>query len=278
MVDIAKRRADRLLVMKAIFDASQGSESMYVSGPELLDALELTDQELGDACTYLEGEGLIETTQTLWGHLTPYHIQITHRGILEMEQSLGAPEEPTQHFPPAVSIINVGGSVIGSAIQSGSPGAHQEVKVGDIDLAPIRDRGPDHLVTGPDCRRLRRSVPRRASPAPGGVRGDRGRHRQRGARAGEAGGVRHLARRAAAGGPGGRARLGSRGRPGRGLRVRLRRARSGRGHAVGHREAASRGLAAEPSIGRQPRCPHEITARLARESTVGVPRAAGSCK
>jgi hypothetical protein len=93
----------------------------------------------GDACTYLEGEGLIETTQTLWGHLTPYHIQITHRGILEMEQSLGAPEEPTQHFPPAVSIINVGGSVIGSAIQSGSPGAHQEVTVGDIDLAPIRD-------------------------------------------------------------------------------------------------------------------------------------------
>jgi hypothetical protein len=47
LVDIEKRRADRLLVMKAIFDASQGSESVYVSGPELLDALELTDQELG---------------------------------------------------------------------------------------------------------------------------------------------------------------------------------------------------------------------------------------
>jgi hypothetical protein len=47
LVDIAKRRADRLLAMKTIFDAFQGSENVYVSGPELLDTIELTDQELG---------------------------------------------------------------------------------------------------------------------------------------------------------------------------------------------------------------------------------------
>jgi hypothetical protein len=139
LLDIEKRRADRLRVMKAIFDASSGSEDVFVSGPELLENLGLSDQELGDACKYLEGEHLISTTQTMWGHLTPYMIQITHWGIKEMEQSLTAPSEPTQHFPPAISVINVHGSVIGSAIQSASPGARQEVSTGDLDLGAVRE-------------------------------------------------------------------------------------------------------------------------------------------
>jgi hypothetical protein len=139
LVDIAKRQADRLLVMKAIFDASEGSQDVYVSGPTLLETLGLSDQELGDACNYLEGKHLIKTTQTLWGHLTPFHIQITHWGIREMEQSLTTPEEPTEHFPPAVYIINVGGSIIGSNIQSGSPGAQQELTLSDLDLSAVRE-------------------------------------------------------------------------------------------------------------------------------------------
>jgi hypothetical protein len=137
LADIEKRRADRLRVMKAIFDASEGSEGTFVSGAELLDTLGLTDQELGDVCKYLEGEHLITTQQTLWGHWTPHTIQITHWGIKEMEESARAPHEPTQHFPPAVSIVNVHGSVIGSAIQSGSPGAQQDVSVGDLDLGAV---------------------------------------------------------------------------------------------------------------------------------------------
>ena len=44
-MDIQKRRADRLRVMKAIFDASSGSEGVFVSGPELLESLGLSDQE-----------------------------------------------------------------------------------------------------------------------------------------------------------------------------------------------------------------------------------------
>ena len=92
MVNIDKRRADRLRVMKAIFDASSGSQDVIVSGPGLLENLGLSDQEPGDACNYLEGEHLISTTQTMWGHLTPYMIQITHWGIKEMEQALTAPK------------------------------------------------------------------------------------------------------------------------------------------------------------------------------------------
>ena len=39
---------------------SGGSEDKEVLGSELAGLVELTPQELGDACHYLEGEGLIE--------------------------------------------------------------------------------------------------------------------------------------------------------------------------------------------------------------------------
>jgi hypothetical protein len=138
MDEVQKRRAERLLVMQAIFAASGGSEYMSVSGQDLLDTLGLPDRLLGDACQYLEGEFLIEGTRTMWGHLTPFAVNITHQGIKEMEQSLQAPARPTEHFPPAISIIHVEGSLIGSPIQSGSPGARQEVTV-DINLGDVRD-------------------------------------------------------------------------------------------------------------------------------------------
>ena len=124
--------------MKAIYEASQGSEGVSVSGPELLEQLGLSDQELGDACAYLKGEYLIATTNTTWGHYTPHDITITHRGIKEMEKSLHSPTMPTRHFPPVVSIVNVHGNVTNSAIQSGSPGAHQEV-YSKIETRDLRD-------------------------------------------------------------------------------------------------------------------------------------------
>lgn len=139
MADIEKQRANRLLVMKAIYDASDGSEGNPVSGPALLENLGLSDQELGDACRYLEGEHLIRGTKTLWSHLTPYIINITHRGIKEMEESLQAPSKPTAHFPPAISIVNVQGNLIGSSIQSGSPGARQRMTMKDINIEPTTE-------------------------------------------------------------------------------------------------------------------------------------------
>jgi hypothetical protein len=139
-MDIERRRADRLRVMKAIFDASEGSETVLVhTTPHLQERLGLSDQELADACNYLVGEGLIAAKIQAAGFPAPIGVQITHKGIKEMEQSLDAPSKPTEHFPPAVSVINVHGSVVGSAIQSGSPGAQQEVSIGDLDLGAIRE-------------------------------------------------------------------------------------------------------------------------------------------
>lgn len=137
MSDIEDRRAIRLLVMNAIFEASGASEYATVSGPILLEDLGLSDQEFADACKYLEGEHLIRTSNVAWGHASPFYMNVTHAGIKEMERSHQAPGEPTTHFPPLVSVVNVHGSVIGSTIQSGSPGAQQKVTFGDLDLNAI---------------------------------------------------------------------------------------------------------------------------------------------
>lgn len=140
LMDIESRRANRLRVMKAIFDDSEGIETVVVrTTPHLQKRLGLTDQELADACNYLIGEGLVVPKLAVEEFPAPIGVQITHWGIKEMEQSLEAPDQPTQHFPPAISVINIHGPVIGSAIQSGSPGAQQDVSIGDLDLGAVHE-------------------------------------------------------------------------------------------------------------------------------------------
>jgi hypothetical protein len=145
LIDIERRQANRLRVMKAIFDASGGSERVIVyTAPHPVEAhlpesLGLSDEEIADVCHYLQGEGLIVAALEVAEALGPIAVQINHLGIKEMEQSLGAPREPTQHFPPAISVINVHGPVIGSAIQSGSPGAQQDVSIDDLDFGAVRE-------------------------------------------------------------------------------------------------------------------------------------------
>ena len=121
VTDIARRRADRLRVMNAIYEAAEGSRMSHVSGGWLLEHLGLSDEELGGICRYLEGEHLITAGREHWGHHTPFMILLTHAGIEEMKRSREAPDQATEHFPP-IAVIHIEGDAIGSAIQVGSPG------------------------------------------------------------------------------------------------------------------------------------------------------------
>jgi hypothetical protein len=138
VTDIARRRADRLRVMNAIYEAAEGSRMSHVSGGWLLEHLELSDEELGGICRYLEGEHLITAGREHWGHHTPFMILLTHAGIEEMKRSREAPDQATEHFPP-ISVIHIEGDAIGSAIQVGSPRAHQAVSIGDLNLDNVRE-------------------------------------------------------------------------------------------------------------------------------------------
>jgi hypothetical protein len=100
VIDIAQRRADRLCVMNAIYEASGGSEHKEVLGRGLAAKLGLTDQDLGDACRYLAGEGLIaEAMPDMSGSPVPYWVNIRHEGIREIEQSLQAPRQADRALP-----------------------------------------------------------------------------------------------------------------------------------------------------------------------------------
>jgi hypothetical protein len=135
VTDIARRRADRLRVMNAIYEAAEGSRMSHVSGGWLLEHLVLSDEELGGICRYLEGEHLITARREDWGHHTPFMILLTHAGIEEMKRSREAPDQATEHFPP-ISVIHIEGDAIGSAIQVGSPRA---VSIGDLNLDKVRE-------------------------------------------------------------------------------------------------------------------------------------------
>ncbi len=138
VTDIARRRADRLRVMNAIYEAAEGSRMSHVSGGWLLEHLELSDEELGGICRYLEDEHLITAGREYWGHHTPFMILLTHAGIEEMKRSRAAPDQATEHFPP-ISVLHIEGDAIGSAVQPGSPRAHEAVSIGDLNLDTVRE-------------------------------------------------------------------------------------------------------------------------------------------
>ena len=162
MIDIEKRRADRLRVMNEIYEAANGSRLINVGGPWLLEHMDLPEDELADACMHLESERLITGDKTLWGSHIPFRIRLTHRGITEMERSRSAPERPTDHFPPRISVVHIAGDNIASPIQAGSPGAHQAVSMGDLDMGRVREivaeleaRAPSWELPEQDAAQLR---------------------------------------------------------------------------------------------------------------------------
>jgi hypothetical protein len=115
--DIQEMRKKRFVFLRKCYEVSEGSTlqifEMWKVGEELGFDRKLT----GVVTEYLDGEDLIKYT-TLGGG-----ISITHRGIVEIEQALGDPDEPTDHFPP-LNVIYVG-QMIDSQIQQASPAAAQ---------------------------------------------------------------------------------------------------------------------------------------------------------
>lgn len=133
LADIEKRKADRLKVMAAIYAETGANAEKFVKLWPIRDVLGFEDEYMGSIVSYLKGEGLVNPLRTMAGAMTPLQAKITHRGVKEMERSEESPKEPTEHFPPRSEVnITINGDMIGSAIQSNSDGATQNVTTGDI--------------------------------------------------------------------------------------------------------------------------------------------------
>src|ERR1700690_3122102 len=105
MVDVERREAVRLYVMKTIYDESDGIESNLLSGLTLRDQPRFSDQEIMNACLFLESEGLIKCIRSLSNDLMSTTVGITHRGVNEMERAERTPTERTRYFPPVNIVV-----------------------------------------------------------------------------------------------------------------------------------------------------------------------------
>lgn len=108
---LLQRQAKRYQFLYFVFVESSASEMQYIADEKIKQALGLTPEEFTDIVQYLRGEYLL-------GSATFTTTVISHRGIVEMEESILNPQRPTEHFASIV-IQNFNGPVYGGVQTAG---------------------------------------------------------------------------------------------------------------------------------------------------------------
>lgn len=114
MNTIQKKKQDRFIFLKTVYEESNGEEGYIFNMWEIGKLLNFTRDETSSIFSYLEGEGLLKP-MTLGGGFS-----ITHLGILEIEEALSEPDKSTEHFLPfnqynTIHIENMSGGAIQQA-------------------------------------------------------------------------------------------------------------------------------------------------------------------
>ncbi|WP_371580576.1 hypothetical protein [Streptomyces sp. NBC_01314] len=84
MATLRQRKNHREAIMTTLYEGMEGSGLPDASGATLREALEIPEQDLAAACTYLVGEGLV-TVRWAHGDEAPATVMLTHEGIRLME-------------------------------------------------------------------------------------------------------------------------------------------------------------------------------------------------
>ena len=116
-MDINNKKIKRFEFLKHLYETVDGSPSYMVDMWELGRELNFDRELTSKIVDYLTGEGLLQP-KALGGS-----IGITHYGVIEIEESLSNPDEPTEHFVP-FNIINIE-NMSNSAIQQGNVNSTQ---------------------------------------------------------------------------------------------------------------------------------------------------------
>lgn len=90
MVSIQERRSLRSRVLRGIYELADGTSAL-VSGAAVRESLGVADADMGAACEFLAGEGLVRLEADAFGTTaTPSLIALTHQGVVRVEESAGA--------------------------------------------------------------------------------------------------------------------------------------------------------------------------------------------
>ena len=129
---VQKLRAERLLVLRKLYELTGGNTPAMVSFDDLIAETSIPYRQLTSHMDYLRGEYLAE--QVAFGM-----VAITHYGAKEIEDALDAPEQPTEHFPAIVvaeTYVNIGGDVSGQ-VQVGTTGSTQSMAIPVDDMRAL---------------------------------------------------------------------------------------------------------------------------------------------
>lgn len=110
---VLERDKKRYEALMWIFEKAEGTETVMVDLSSLLEENNrFSESELVAISDYLAGQGLIKQIDD--GGLA---LQLTHRGILEVEESIKNPEKATENFP--AQVIQYFNAPVGS-VQTGN--------------------------------------------------------------------------------------------------------------------------------------------------------------
>lgn len=132
MTTLEEKRQRRLLLMRRLYEVTDGDYLAEVPPGHLAEDLGWTHEEIEPVLAYLKHERLIESTNQA-GHLA-----IRHEGVIEVEEALAHPSKSTRHFAAANLVIE--GDVTGSQIQVGTVRSSQKQgRVSITDQRPAID-------------------------------------------------------------------------------------------------------------------------------------------
>jgi hypothetical protein len=143
-MDLEHKRRLRTAIMKWAYEVTGGNESTggdatrFTLPGDWAGQLPTKD-DVDAAFAYLHGEGLLDVR--LSGESMPLTFELTHAGVLEIEQALDAPTQRTEHFAPIISITQVQGDVYGGMqVQQGSANASQTGKFSTTEVRENAER------------------------------------------------------------------------------------------------------------------------------------------
>jgi hypothetical protein len=125
-IPLEMKKARRAPFMKQLYEITDGSATKFATVADCAADIDVSQQQADELRNYLVDEGLIKDHTAEGGWSAP--ISITHQGVVEVEQALEQPEQPTDHFPPAAYVVNiVNSTVTASPIAQASPSPTQTI-------------------------------------------------------------------------------------------------------------------------------------------------------
>lgn len=124
---LKEKQRIRFQFLNALYEMTDGNTDKLIQGYDVAKKIGLAEknEKAISAVNFLIGEHLIKDANIVSGPLGV--LQITHSGVLEVENAVSRPNQPTQHFMP-INVLHVH-QMIGSTIQQGTIASTQSVSI-----------------------------------------------------------------------------------------------------------------------------------------------------